>query len=173
MSRQINLLPWRLKLHHHRSRILLWKLFILVFMVIALMLTLRYLNRQISAELTVKQIYSAQTQGKLRHIEQQISQLQKNYIKQESYTLITSAKAIRILDFLSQLPMRQGELKAFILRAEQLTLAGTADNQTEFEQINRFLTESALFKQVILAKFIPQQNGSLQFQFMLILEEKE
>ena len=79
----------------------------------------------------------------------------------------------KLLDSLTRLPLQQGELTRLRFDYKRLELAGITENQAEFEQINRFLTEHTLFRQVTLSQFIPQTDGSLHFQFTLDLEETQ
>lgn len=167
MKCRINLLPWRLKQHQQQSKILLWKLFGLMLSVLILNIGLYYFHQQVSVQLTAKQENLQQIATQLTQIEQQIVKLRSNHKMRENQLPLATEKVAEILTALSELPLQQGELDELILHSTQIELSGITENQQEFEQLNRFLKNNALFQQVSLSHFTPHQNGSLQFRFTL------
>ncbi len=170
MKKQINLLPWRLKLHREQSRKLLYKLFVMLLIAFSLLTALHYLSRQISAQITERQTALQQINNQLIQLERQIIKSRQNYIAPETQFPVESGQVEKLLDSLTRLPLQQGELTRLRFDYKRLELAGITENQAEFERINRFLTEHPLFGQVTLSQFIPQTDGSLHFQFTLDLE---
>ena len=74
-----------------------------------------------------------------------------------------------LLNQLAELPLTQGELSALSLSEQHLTLTGHSVNQEEFSRLNHFLSDQALFREVKLTEFKPQQQ-EMRFQFDLKLQ---
>lgn len=168
----INLLPWRLKLHRQRSRILIWKLLFTFSLIILFSVTLHNNNEGISAEIIRIRQSILPLHKELARLQQQTDKLRKTYKVQENRYIIKRLEIERLLNLLTSLPLQQGELSALRLTDGNLQLDGIAETQAEFERLNRFLAENGSFTRIDLSQFVPQSDGSLQFQFTLMLENK-
>ena len=82
---------------------------------------------------------------------------------------ITKETVFLLLNQLAELPLTQGELSALALSEHHLTLTGQSVSQEEFDRLNHFLTEQALFSEVKLTEFKPQAQ-EMRFQFDLKLQ---
>ena len=119
--------------------------------------------------LAEKRTYLQQIITELTKIERQVVKLRNSHNNRENQTPVITEKILQILTLLSELPLQNGELDSLTLNSTQIELSGITENQPEFEGVNHFLSESPLFRRVILSGFTPHQDGSLQFKFTLDL----
>lgn len=92
----------------------------------------------------------------------QIDQLRIAVKVGEVLTSIPNEQVKKSLQQLSELPFQQGELNKFKQDANNLSLEGNAQDQTEFELIHQFLKKH--FPNVKLSQVQPEQD-TLFFHF--------
>lgn len=96
----INLLPWRLKLHRQRSRILIWKLLFTFSLIILFSVTLHNNNEGISAEIIRIRQSILPLHKELARLQQQTDKLRKTYKVQENRYIIKRLEIERLLNLL-------------------------------------------------------------------------
>ena len=69
----------------------------------------------------------------------QVQQLQSSLKEMNELTEMDTKYVYRLLNLLSELPLKQGELDEFTLNAKQVALSGMTESQQEFEAIHQFL----------------------------------
>jgi comB, putative len=108
-------------------------------------------------------------QRELQLTQQHIQQARDHQNSDKESQPIAKEIVFSLLNQLAELPLTQGELSALSLSEQYLTLTGHSVNQEEFSRLNRFLSDQALFREVKLTEFKPQQQ-EMRFQFDLTLQ---
>ena len=108
-------------------------------------------------------------QRELQLTQQHIQQARDHQNSDKESQPIAKEIVFSLLNQLAELPLTQGELSALALSEHHLTLTGQSVNQEEFDRLNHFLTEQALFSEVKLTEFKPQAQ-EMRFQFDLKLQ---
>ncbi|ABQ97652.1 TPA: competence protein B [Haemophilus influenzae] len=158
----MNLLPWRTYQHQNRLRRLAF--YIALFILLAINLTLAFSNliEQQKQNLQAQQTSFEQLNQQLYKTAKQIEQLRSAVQVGEILTSIPNEQVKKSLQLLSELPFQQGELNKFKQDANNLSLEGNAQDQTEFELIHQFLKKH--FPNVKLSQVQPEQD-TLFFHF--------
>lgn len=158
----MNLLPWRTYQHQNRLRRLAF--YIALFILLAINLTLAFSNliEQQKQNLQAQQTSFEQLNQQLYKTAKQIEQLRSAVQVGEILTSIPNEQVKKSLQQLSELPFQQGELNKFKQDANNLSLEGNAQDQTEFELIHQFLKKH--FPNVKLSQVQPEQD-TLFFHF--------
>ncbi|MDU8925548.1 hypothetical protein RYD26_11660 [Pasteurellaceae bacterium LIM206] len=169
MKAWLNLLPWRDSVFRRQRRQAILSLSLWLGVLLLVWSLLFYLNRQVRLEIQAYEQSLQQQQTKLTEMVGQNNRLRSMYRPERQIS--TPGKQVEAsLHWLSELPFTQGRLTEFSLKERRLHLTGMAINQSEFERINQFLTKLVQPSQVRLVDFSPQNNGTLHFQFELLLE---
>ena len=166
----LNLLPWRLEQHQKAVRRFMWQGLIWLACSVLIVVGLSHLNEQQVYALNQTKEKLAQITNQVHKKRIQVQQLQSNLKEMNELTEMDTEYVYRLLNLLSELPLKQGELDEFTLNAKQVVLSGMTENQQEFEAIHQFLKRH--FTEVNLTKFQPVQQ-QLFFQFDIQLLESE
>ncbi|WP_115911566.1 PilN domain-containing protein [Haemophilus parainfluenzae] len=164
----LNLLPWRLEQHQKAVRRFMWQGFIWLACSVLIFVGLSHLNEQQVYALNQTKEKLAQITNQVHKKRIQVQQLQSNLKEMNELTEMDTEYVYRMLNLLSELPLKQGELDEFTLNAKQVVLSGMTESQQEFEEIHQFLKRH--FIEVNLTKFQPVQQ-QLFFQFDIHLSE--
>ncbi|EOX4855762.1 TPA: competence protein ComB [Haemophilus influenzae] len=158
----MNLLPWRTYQHQKRLRRLAFYIALFILFAINLMLAFSNLIEQQKQNLQAQQTSFEQLNQQLHKTTMQIDQLRSAVKVGEVLTSIPNEQVKKSLQQLSELPFQQGELNKFKQDANNLSLEGNAQDQTEFELIHQFLKKH--FPNVKLSQVQPEQD-TLFFHF--------
>ena len=169
MKKDINLLPWRLQQRRRQVKALVTKC-----VAGAVLCTVISVGLYRAAEQYAKQAEKLQheyvaLQRELQLTQQHIQQIRHHQRHDQETQAITKETFFLLLNQLAELPLTQGELSALELSEHHLTLTGQSVSQEEFDRLNHFLTEQALFSEVKLTEFKPQAQ-EMRFQFDLKLQ---
>ena len=158
----MNLLPWRTYQHQKHLRRLAF--YIVFFILLAINLSLAFSNliEQQKQNLQAQQTSFEKLNQQLHKATKQIEQLRSAVQVGEILTSIPNEQIKKSLQLLSELPFQQGELNKFKQDANNLSLEGNAQDQTEFELIHQFLKKH--FPNVKLTQVQPEQD-TLFFRF--------
>ena len=158
----MNLLPWRTYQHQKRLRRLVFYFALFILLALNLTLAFSHLIEQQKQNLQVQQKLFEQLNQQLHKTATQIDLLRSAVKVGEVLTSIPNEQVKKSLQQLSELPFQQGELNKFKQDANNLSLEGNAQDQTEFELIHQFLKKH--FPNVKLSQFQPEQD-TLFFHF--------
>lgn len=169
MKKDINLLPWRLQQRRRQT-----KAFVTKCVAGAVLCTVISVGLYRAAEQYAKQAEKLQheyvaLQRELQLTQQHIQQIRHHQRHDQEAQAITKETVFLLLNQLAELPLTQGELSALTLSEHHLILTGQSVSQEEFDRLNHFLTEQALFSEVKLTEFKPQAQ-EMRFQFDLKLQ---
>lgn len=168
----INLLPWRLAIHHENIK----KLFIrislcLLSSISCTLLVFKILQTEQSLILQKNEQHQRLSQALDQTIEQ-ITALRQNSVYHQEQQSLPQREIIPFLDWLSNLPLQKGELSEVDLTQQKLLIKGVAEDQQEFEQLQHRVEQFKLFKHAQLSQFQPQ-NSQLMFEFQLKQEHDD
>ena len=166
----LNLLPWRLEQHQKAFRRFMWQGLIWLACSVLIVIGLNQLDEQEGQALSQTKEKLTQISNQVHQKRIQVQQLQSSLKEMNELTEMDTKYVYRLLNLLSELPLKQGELDEFTLNAKQVALSGMTENQQEFEAIHQFLKHH--FTEVNLTKFQPVQQ-QLFFQFDIQLLESE
>jgi len=169
MKKDMNLLPWRIKQLRQKNRRLLVTLFIGATLCTIGTLSLTHFAEGYTDNAGKAQLQYTTHQQELQATQQQIEQFRHSHAQLETLQEIPKETLFSLLNQLAELPLTQGELSALALSEHHLTLTGQSVSQEEFDRLNHFLTEQALFSEVKLTEFKPQAQ-EMRFQFDLKLQ---
>ncbi|KKZ53635.1 hypothetical protein [Haemophilus haemolyticus] len=158
----MNLLPWRTHQHQKRLRRLAFYIALFILLAINLMLVFSNLIEQQQQNLQAQQKSFEQLNQQLYKTTTQIEQLRSAVKVSEVLQPLANGKVQNSLQRLSELPLQKGELNRFKQDAHNLSLAGRAQDQTEFELVHQFLKKH--FPNLKLSQVQPEQD-SLFFRF--------
>ena len=158
----MNLLPWRTYQHQKRLRRLAFYIALFILLAINLMLVFSNLIEQQQQNLQAQQKSFEQLNQQLYKTTTQIEQLRSAVKVSEVLQPLANGKVQNSLQRLSELPLQKGELNRFKQDAHNLSLAGRAQDQTEFELVHQFLKKH--FPNLKLSQVQPEQD-SLFFRF--------
>lgn len=164
----LNLLPWRLEQHQKAFRRFMWQGLIWLACSVLIVIGLNQLNEQQAQTLNQTKEKLTQITHQVHQKRIQVQQLQHDLKEMNELTEMDTEYVYRLLNLLSELPLKQGELDEFTLNAKQVVLSGMTESQQEFEEIHQFLKHH--FIEVNLTKFQPVQQ-QLFFQFDIHLSE--
>lgn len=172
MNISLNFLPWRLWQHKKRSRRLLIKIGILIFIsIIILFFSYQYSN-QLNTQISLKEKQLNSLTQELDLLNENIKNLKQEQKWRRQSVIIHQEKVNKILSLLSKLPFEQGELEKIQLAENTLNLMGIVYNQFEFEQLNQMIAESKLFDDIKINQFLLQQDNSIKFEFNLTINNE-
>ena len=169
MKKDINLLPWRLQQRRRQAKTLVMKCVVGAMLCSSISVGLYHAAEQHTKQAEKLQHEYVELQRELQLTQQQIQQARPDQYHDKDTQAITKEIVFSLLNQLAELPLTQGELSALALSEHHLTLTGRSVSQAEFDHLNHFLTEQALFSEVKLTEFKPQQQEML-FQFDLKLQ---
>ena len=164
----LNLLPWRVEQHQKAFQRFIWQGLIWLACSVLIVFGLSYFNEQQAQILNQTKEKLTQITNQVHQKRIQVQQLQSNLKEMNELTEMDTEYVYRLLNLLSELPLKQGELDEFTLNAKQIVLSGMTESQQEFEAIHQFLKHH--FTAVNLTKFQPVQQ-QLFFQFDIHLSE--
>lgn len=165
----INLLPWRENTHRKRLRragfyILFW-----VLMAMNLWWFIEGQNSRQEQQLASQQSALDELNRQYHKTTEEITRLRNLIQNVETLQPLDNQQILVSLKVLSELPLQQGELSQFQQVYQGLFLEGVAQDQGEFEQLNRYLKKQ--FPQVKLSQFQPEAQA-LHFRFDVTHDEK-
>ena len=169
MKKDINLLPWRLQQRRRQTKALFTTLAVGAVICTGGWLTLHHVAEQYAEQAEKLQLEHRALQRELQLTQQHIQQARDHQNSDKESQPIAKEIVFSLLNQLAELPLTQGELSALSLSEQHLTLTGHSVNQEEFSRLNRFLSDQALFREVKLTEFKPQQQ-EMRFQFDLTLQ---
>lgn len=169
MKKDINLLPWRLQQRRRQAKALVTKCVAGAVLCTAISVGLYRTAEQYAKQAEKLQHEYVALQRELQLTQQHIQQIRHHQRHDQETQAITKETVFLLLNQLAELPLTQGELSALALSEHHLTLTGQSVSQEEFDRLNHFLTEQALFSEVKLTEFKPQAQ-EMRFQFDLKLQ---
>ena len=169
MKKDINLLPWRLQQRRRQAKALVMKCVAGTILCTAISVGLYRAAEQYAKQAEKLQHEYVALQRELQLTQQHIQQIRHHQRHDQETQAITKETVFLLLNQLAELPLTQGELSALALSEHYLTLTGQSVSQEEFDRLNHFLTEQALFSEVKLTEFKPQAQ-EMRFQFDLKLQ---
>ena len=169
MKKDINLLPWRLQQRRRQVKALVTKCVAGAVLCTAISVGLYRAAEQYAKQAEKLQHEYVALQRELQLTQQHIQQIRHHQRHDQETQAITKETVFLLLNQLAELPLTQGELSALSLSEQHLTLTGHSVNHEEFSRLNRFLSDQALFREVKLTEFKPQQQ-EMRFQFDLTLQ---
>ena len=169
MKKDINLLPWRVQQRRRQTQALFTILAVGAVICTGGWLTLHHVAEQDAEQAEKLQLKHRALQRELQLTQQHIQQARDHQNSDKESKPIAKETVFLLLNQLAELPLTQGELSALELSEHHLTLTGQSVSQEEFDRLNHFLTEQALFSEVKLTEFKPQAQ-EMRFQFDLKLQ---
>ncbi|MXN88097.1 hypothetical protein [Pasteurella canis] len=170
MTYHLNLLPWRQK--QRRQRLILFTIQCCIALVCFIVgnFVLLVFSESLTQQKILKQTNLQQITSNLQQVNHQVSELRKNYLVQEKMFLLSTKTLNILLDSITTLPLQRGELEELSWDSGLVILKGYVETQTEFEELNQFLTSNILFQEIKLTHFqLELQHISFQFELQLAM----
>lgn len=159
----MNLLPWRIEQFKQKSRVIFLKTSVAMVLIGFISLIFIAANQHFTQEITQQREILQQHQHKMSELTRQAAQLRQQIMPSVKQVPVPPEQVINMINMLAALPLTQGELQQTELQQGYLLLKGTAANQSEFEQLQPFLSQ--YFSHIKLSQFEPLHDNQLQFKF--------
>ncbi|HDR1022013.1 TPA: hypothetical protein QB352_001270 [Pasteurella multocida] len=168
MKTGVNLLPWRYA--EHQKRLKKWRLNLIAWISILLVsfYLLAFFQDILATQSQQKQTYLKQLTTELSKVNYQVNTLNKQPIQKQQLSPLNQQLVFQLMTLLADMPLKQGELTHFSLENQKIILQGTAENHSEFDDIQGYLHNKQDIKRVDLVHFQPEPSG-LMFRFHLEL----
>ena len=132
----LNLLPWRLEQHQKAFRRFMWQGLIWLSCSVLTVIGLNQLNEEQAQTLNQTKEKLTQITHQAHQMRIQVQQLQSNLKEMNELTEMDTKYVYRMLNLLTELPLKQGELDEFTLNAKQIVLSGMTESQQELSLIH-------------------------------------
>ncbi len=165
MKQWINLLPWRARLFRQQQRRLVFKILGFITALCLTYVGLSYCNQHLQQMIVIKQHQFQQQQTMLSKLEYQLTQLRQEQEWGEGQLLVSSNEVLQLMTWLKDLPFIQGELTEFYVEKERIKLKERVTQQSEFDHIQQYISQSSFIQTHQLNHFITLSDSTIEFGF--------